>query len=424
MSARPDRVVVISDFSAARGGASKLAVMLARALSDKGQPVTLFAGDRMDDHTPGSFEVVNLGSEALLDANPVSAAINGVWNRTAARKLAAWMDRNDTPRTIYHVHGFMQTLSPSIFSALSKVSERVVIHAHDYFLACPNGAYFDYQTGKECPLVPLSSSCVRRNCDKRSYAQKLWRLARQSALATALEPFRKSSIFILLHSGMTDYLGRKLGSFRAVTVPNPAEAFLDQTVRAEENRKFCYVGDIHDYKGVFIFAEAARRAGLKAHFIGDGRDAEELTLRYPAAAFYGWQDRNGLKRLLEDARAVVVPSRGPEPFGLAIVEAMLSGIPVIASDSILLAPDIVRLEGGLTFPAGDVEALAALLSSAAEDNVLVRRLSIKAPGAAEAISTTPQVWTERIEDTYSKTLLRIEGGTKKPRAATVAPLKA
>ena len=41
----PERVVIISDFSRVRGGASKLALLQAELLSAKGIPVTYFAGD-------------------------------------------------------------------------------------------------------------------------------------------------------------------------------------------------------------------------------------------------------------------------------------------------------------------------------------------------------------------------------------------
>jgi glycosyltransferase involved in cell wall biosynthesis len=51
-----------------------------------------------------------------------------------------------------------------------------------------------------------------------------------------------------------------------------------------------------------------------------------------------------------------------EPFGLVVNEAMLCGLPVAVSDRVGARFDLVRPgENGYVFPAGDVEALAAIL---------------------------------------------------------------
>ena len=405
MNKHPERVVIISDFSQANGGASKLAVLLAERLAATGQPVTLFAGDHGGKDAQ-DFDTVNLGADALLAANPLRSAMNGIWNNQARRCLAEWIVTHDTPGTLYHVHGFMQTLSPSVFAALHSVRHRTVIHAHDYFLACPNGAFFDYQKGETCARVPLSRDCITCHCDKRNYPQKLWRVARQAGLNAKLKAFREDATFLLLHDRMVDYLHRADTPAHNITVANPAEAFLPEPVHAEQNEWFCYVGDIHDYKGVSLFAQAAQQAGVTAHFIGDGQDAEKLKNQYPSAKFHGWQDRGGLRHLLANARAVVVPSRGPEPFGLTCVEAMLSGIPVIASDSILLGHGIAQHQGGVVFSAGNARSLATQINAIASDDRFVAELSRKAPAAAANLSTTPEEWCRQIVEVYHGVLAR------------------
>ena len=63
---------------------------------------------------------------------------------------------------------------------------------------------------------------------------------------------------------------------------------------------------------------------------------------------------------------MVLPSYGAgETWGLAVNEAMCLGRPVIASDHVGCAADLVKPEQtGLIFPAGDVEALAHCLRRA------------------------------------------------------------
>ena len=56
-----------------------------------------------------------------------------------------------------------------------------------------------------------------------------------------------------------------------------------------------------------------------------------------------------------------------EPWGLAVNEAMNLGLPVVVSDQVGCAPDLVSPDNGWVFPAGDTEALARILDSALSD---------------------------------------------------------
>ena len=82
--------------------------------------------------------------------------LKGLYDRSVMTKVASWIASHDTANTVYHLHGWSKILSPSIFAALSPVARRVVIHAHDFFLVCPNGGYFDYQKKLPCDRTPLS----------------------------------------------------------------------------------------------------------------------------------------------------------------------------------------------------------------------------------------------------------------------------
>lgn len=58
---------------------------------------------------------------------------------------------------------------------------------------------------------------------------------------------------------------------------------------------------------------------------------------------------------------IVVPSRGPEAWGLVVNEALAHGARVIASDRVGAADDLVDESNGQRFPAGDVAALVQCL---------------------------------------------------------------
>ncbi len=81
--------------------------------------------------------------------------------------------------------------------------------------------------------------------------------------------------------------------------------------------------------------------------------------------FEPFVDRHALPGLLRDADAFVVPSRGREPSGLTLGEAMATGLPVVAS-RVGGIPEVVGDAGVLIEP-GDPQALAAELRRLAED---------------------------------------------------------
>ena len=71
---------------------------------------------------------------------------------------------------------------------------------------------------------------------------------------------------------------------------------------------------------------------------------------------------------------VCVPSTEPESFGLVAIEAMAMGKPVVASRIGALIEVVIDGSTGLTFDAGDSEALTAALRKLLGDDALRRRL--------------------------------------------------
>ncbi|WP_170423835.1 glycosyltransferase [Ruegeria arenilitoris] len=410
--AKPSRVVIVSDFSKVRGGASKLAVLQAELLAKQRIPVTFFCGDE-GDRMPSGITLEALGGQRLLDQSALSAAASGIWNRDAEQRLTDWISRNDDPDTIYHVHGYHQTLSPSVLRPLQQVKKRTVMHAHDYFLSCPNGAYFDFRDRKTCTRRAMSPACLARHCDKRNYGQKLWRVSRQAVQNRLRGQLLPEVTTVLIHRDMEHRLFPGGAPGAVAAIPNPVEPLLSEPVISRKNDEFLYVGDIHAYKGVFLLAEAGRQAGVKLRFVGDGEDLQELKATYPEHRFDGWQDQKGLRRAMQEARMLVAPTLGPEPFGLAPVEALLCGVPVLASDSLLLSRDICMKKMGTSFAAGDTGALGATLVDLSMDDDKIAQMASNAQSGGHSISLSPAAWCKALIGLY-RTILQDEDDS--PRA--------
>jgi glycosyltransferase involved in cell wall biosynthesis len=91
--------------------------------------------------------------------------------------------------------------------------------------------------------------------------------------------------------------------------------------------------------------------------------------------------RTDVARLLQAADVHCQPNTGAEPFGLAFVEALYAGVPVVTSD-LGGATEIVTPACGVLVAPGDTAALTAALQALMDDPA--RRATLGAAGPARA----------------------------------------
>ncbi|WOD41516.1 glycosyltransferase family 4 protein [Nodosilinea sp. E11] len=110
-------------------------------------------------------------------------------------------------------------------------------------------------------------------------------------------------------------------------------------------------------------------------FVGSGSLEEAVRQQAQASGhahiyFAPFQNQSQMPRTYAAGDVLVLPSYGSgETWGLAINEAMCLGTPVIVSDQVGCAADLVKPgETGLVFPAGDVDALTNCLKQAFSDS--------------------------------------------------------
>ncbi len=118
---------------------------------------------------------------------------------------------------------------------------------------------------------------------------------------------------------------------------------------------FLVVSALSGYKRVDLAVEAARRAGVQLRVVGQGPDASRLQRRAQGGAieFLPWQSQVDLVRLYARCRALVFP--GEEDFGIAPVEAMAAGRPVIALAAGGAAETVVHGRTGILVPSLQLE---------------------------------------------------------------------
>ena len=402
----PLRVVVINDSSVAKGGATKLALLLAIRMAARGVSVRFVCGDAgCPSLQRAGIEVDALCQQPIASTRSAGAAVYGLHNMSA-KALVAKLVAKDDGQTIYHVHGWSKILSPAIFDPLADVASRVVIHAHDYFLACPNGAYMDYQAGISCIRKPLGKDCLTTHCDKRNFPQKLWRTVRQVNVRRVLSRSISSATVVAIHNDMWGNLIRGGLMNPPMTLRNPATAWCSQRVRVEDNSTLFFVGQLTAEKGIDIALKAVLQLGEKIEVIGNGPLLASLESAYPSVRFHRQLTSNEIAVQIRRARALIVPSRYPEPFGLVIAEALLSGIPVVLPSTALLSKDVAQYQIGIVHEPGSFKALVAALHEIMSlDATSIKSMSQKAV-ESRGLALSEDEWITGNLELYSTLLSR------------------
>lgn len=138
-------------------------------------------------------------------------------------------------------------------------------------------------------------------------------------------------------------------------------------------------------------------------FIGDGPERprlEELARKLgvaPRCRFLG--SRTDVPAIL-DACDMYLQTSHAEGFGIAALEAMAAGLPVVASESPGLG-DLVR-GAGVLFPAGDAETCADVIKRVISDDAGMARM--KGLGRARAREYSIERCAERYGALYEKIL--------------------
>lgn len=372
-SASDISVVVLNNHCHVQGGASRVAIDEAIGLANSGADVTFVGavGPICAELASAPLKVVCLGQmELAAAAGRPGVILQGLWNVRAARALAALLATLEPRRTIIHLHGFTQALSTSPVRSALERGFQVVYTMHDFFLACPNGSFFDYVANVPCQRRAMSADCITTNCDKRQYAQKLYRVARSAAQLHAGRLPSGVKNYIALSRRSEDLLRPYLPpDARIHSVPNPIDIQKMPPVSVACNERLVAIGRLDPEKGIDVLLRAVRQAGVQLTLVGDGplrRQAEQTGL----CRVTGWLSREGVLAELESARCLVFPSLWYETYGLVVEEAAARGIPAIVSDICAAAERVEHGRTGWHARAGSVEDLVQCMNIIRDDRVL------------------------------------------------------
>ena len=183
--------------------------------------------------------------------------------------------------------------------------------------------------------------------------------------------YREAKMVVPVSGELVDNIACYFGKdYRWQAISNTIDTdFFHYQPRSPRERRafrFCCLANYWPLKGYDVLIPAfqqLRKSGVNAelHIAGRGTDSAEcLSKLSDGIKSHGLLDKEAVRALLYQSDALVLASRS-EVQPLVLLEAMSTGIPVIATDCI---PQSLRIEGGCTIvPIDETETLAEAMKS-------------------------------------------------------------
>lgn len=256
-------------------------------------------------------------------------------------------------------------------------------HVHAHFASHPAAAGFIIRR-----LVGIPYSFTAHGSDLHRDRHMLREKVAEAAFVAAISNYNKELI-------IAECKGQHREKVIVIHCGVDTEVFQDRSVvlpseKGKQPFTIVCVGTLHEVKGQAYLLEACanlQKQGLDfvCHFVGDGPDRQALTSLAEQAGisarvrFHGQQPREKIAQLLQQADVLVAPSVPTsdgrrEGIPVVLIEAMSSGVPVIASNLSGIPELVIDEKTGLLTPPRDSAAITHAMERYYRDPALRQRL--------------------------------------------------
>jgi glycosyltransferase involved in cell wall biosynthesis len=335
-------------------------------------------------------------------------AASTIWNRQVFRDLTALL-REQAPDLV-HFHNTFPLVSPAAHVAARRLGIPVVQTLHNFRLLCLNGLFL--REGRRCedclgrpfPWPGVVHRCYRQDRPASAVTAAMLGVHRWRGTWTrAIDTYIAMSEF-----ARAKFIAGGLPADRILVKPN----FLPQDpgTGTHQGGFALYVGRLSPEKGlaplVRLWGQLA--PGIPLRIIGTGPLETLAADSPPGIEWLGWQPRELVLAAMKEARFLLFPTECYEGVPMVLLEAMATGLPVIASRQGSL-PEIVQ-DGttGVLVPSAEPEQWAEALRWATSDS---RALEIMGEQSRRAFERgyTPEAGYRRLTEVYQQTLDRARG---------------
>ncbi|MFA5410655.1 MAG: glycosyltransferase family 4 protein [Candidatus Omnitrophota bacterium] len=404
------KILLVNKFFYLKGGAEFVFFETAKLLKNKGHQIMFFSMDhpRNLKSEYGKYFVSNIDYGRKGIKNIIFSSLRLLYSMQAKRRIEELISIEKPD--IAHLHNIYHQISPSILHALKKYNIPIVMTIHDFKLVC--ASYLLFTGGHICEACRGGRyyQCFLKKCVKDSPVKSLLNTMEMYWHHKMLHIYDLVDIFISpsrFHKDKIREMGFKgkiiyLSNFINLKEYTPSYSSQEKSV--------VYLGRLSREKGLGVLLEAMKGIGAKLKIIGDGPLKKILFEKtrlenQKNVEFLGYKTLEELKKEIEKAMFLILPSECYENNPLSIMQAFALGKPVIASRNGGV-PELVRdNETGLTFLPGDVGDLRAKILQLLKDRAGQERMGREARRMIEE-NCSSEVHYKKLLGIYNSVLLK------------------
>jgi len=324
------RILHLTDRLTDRGGAHWHLLGVLRALQDRGHDVLLAAG--VDDHH--------------VDPPCPMTLVAGLEKRTRSHVRLDDVEAGFAPDLV-HVH---TVVNPTALEWAADRPSLVTVQDHRPF--CP--ARGKWTLGGEVCRRAMNREACAACFDDAEYFSDIYALTEERLAALC-----RMRAITLSRYMKDELVAAGVPEDRVEVVP-PFVHGLDESATSDGPPCVLFAGRLVESKGARDALLAWRLSDVSLPLVFAGTGPLRAELEATGATALGWVSHDRLSALYRRAKALLMPSRWQEPFGIAGLEALTMGTPVVAWES----GGIREWLGDNLPPWGDVPALARALKDA------------------------------------------------------------
>ena len=363
------KILMVNKFLHPQGGSETYTFKVGEYLSENGYEVEYFGmehegrivGNRVNAYT-SDMDFHSRGLARLLYPLKI------LYSREAKIKILKVLE--DFDPAIVHINNFNFQLTPSILYGIVKFAKKhnkkigILYTAHDVQLTCPNHLMLTPVKKELCQKCAQGafSNCVKGKCIHNSFAKSLIGTM-EGYLYRFLKTYRYFDAVICPSEFNKEQLAKnEILRDKLIMLRNFVQADMACGEVKSKEDYILFLGRFSEEKGIKLLLEACTRlSDIPFIFAGSGPLEEEIN-QVSNIKNVGFVGGAKLKRLLERARFVVLPSICYENSPFTIMEAHLNGTPVIGSD-IGGIPELIEHEkNGLLFENRNLEDLISKIT--------------------------------------------------------------
>lgn len=382
------KILIINKFLHPNGGSETYIFEIGRQLQKMGHEVQYFGmeheGRIVSNNVESYTSDMNFHAGGL---SKLTYPFKILYSREARKALRPVLE--DFKPDVVHLNNINFQLTPSVIDEVKSFDKniKIVYTAHDAQWVCPNHLMRIPSTGERCLrcIDGAYGNCTKHKCIHDSKLRSLLGQIEANIykhrhtykqVDTIISP-SKFLADVLSHN--EDLKGRIVTLHNFVELPEAAisasSEVANQTTSDSSKRDYVlYFGRYDVEKGIRIILAAARNLP-EVDFIFAGKgDFENEIEQLPNIQNVGFQDKEGITKLIRNARFTVFPSIWYENCPFSVIESIVNGTPVIGSDLGGVPELIDDGNTGLLFEPENVSQLTDMIFKLWNEDKLVSKM--------------------------------------------------